>query len=279
MCFRCLDWNHLARDCRTVVKCEYCDSENHHTALHDDRLRRQDQYRETTYQKKIDVQNKCTVVCGMNFHANHARKLFLKLVNVYPTDNPSDKKSMYAIIDDQSSRTLARSDFFNMFDIPTDSVTYTLSSCSGSVTLSGRCASNFTVEPMSEGCPVYLHSVKECDDIPNCREEIPTPNIARAHSHLANLVATHFTELNENAEILLLIGRDHPDAHHVLTQKTGPSGTPFAQKLSLGWTIIGECCLDKTHIPHVVTNKIYILPSGRSSTFLPRPAYMKVSEV
>lgn len=58
--------------------------------------------------------------------------------------------------------------------------------------------------------------------------------------------------------------RDHPDAHHVLTQKTGPSGTSFAQKLSL---------------PHVVTNKTYILPSGRSSTFLPCPAYMKVSEV
>lgn len=65
----------------------------------------------------------------------------------------------------------------------------------------------------------------------------------------------------------------------MLTQKTGPSGTPFAQKLSLGWTIIGECCLDETHIPHVVTNKTYILESGRSSTFLPCPAYMKVSEV
>lgn len=65
----------------------------------------------------------------------------------------------------------------------------------------------------------------------------------------------------------------------MLTQRTGPSGTPFAQTLSLGWTIIGECCLDKTHIPHVVTNKTYVLPSGRSSTFLPCPAYMKVSEI
>lgn len=122
LCFRCLDWNHLARDCRTVVKCEYCDSENHHTALHDDRFSRQDQYKETIYQKEVDVQNKlkCTVVCGMNFEGKSCSKTIL--VNVYPTDNPSDKKSMYAIIDDQSSRTLARSDFFNMFDIPTDSV-------------------------------------------------------------------------------------------------------------------------------------------------------------
>lgn len=145
--------------------------------------------------------------------------------------NQSDKKSTYTIIDDQSSRTLARSDYFNMFNIRTASVTYTLLSCSGSVTFSGRCASNLTVEPMSEGSHVYLHSVIECDDIPNCREEIPTPNIARVYSHLADL-ATQLPELNEYSEILLLIGRDHPDAHHVLTPRTGPSGTPFDQKLS-----------------------------------------------
>lgn len=71
----------------------------------------------------------------MNFEGKSCSKTIL--VNVYPTDNPSDKKSMFAIIDDQSSITLAHSDFFNMFDIPTDSVTYTLSSCSGSVHLVG----------------------------------------------------------------------------------------------------------------------------------------------
>lgn len=89
LCLRCLDWNHLARYCRTVVKCEYCDSENHHTALHDDRLSRQDQYKETTYQKKFDVQNKCTVLCGMIFEGKSCSKTIL--VNVYPTDNSSDK--------------------------------------------------------------------------------------------------------------------------------------------------------------------------------------------
>ncbi|XP_062600197.1 uncharacterized protein LOC134261817 [Saccostrea cucullata] len=213
----------------------------------------------------------------MNFKGKSCSKIIL--VNVYPTDRPSEKKTIYAIVDDQSSRTLARSQFFNMFDMNTDSVTYTLSSCNGSVTLTGRCASNFTLEPVLEGNRIHLQSVIECDDIPNCREEIPTPDVARAYPHLADL-ATHIPELNDDADILLLIGRDHPDAHHVLTQRTGPHGAPFAQKLSLGWTVIGECCLDKVHVPtNIVTNKTHILPSGRSSTFPPCPSYIHVSKV
>lgn len=129
-----------------------------------------------------------------------------------------------------------------------------------------------------EGELMQIHPMIECDDIPNCRNEIPTPDVALAHPHLSDL-ASQLPDLKEDAEILLLIGRDHTEVHHVLTQRTGPSGAPFAQKLSLGWTIIGECYHDKTHVPNVVTNKTFVLPSGRSSTFPPCPAYLDVSKV
>lgn len=49
------------------------------------------------------------------------------------------------------------------------------------------------------------------------------------------------------AEILLLVGRDAIDAHHVLEQVLGPSNSPFAQRLTLGWVIIGDMCIGRNH--------------------------------
>ena len=124
-----------------------------------------------------------------------------------------------------------------------------------------------------EGEPNQIHFMIECDDISNCRNEISTPDVARVDSHLADL-ASQLPDLKEDAEILLQIWKDHTDVHHVLTQRTGPYGALFAQKLSLEWTIIGECYLDKTHVPNVVDNKTYVLSLGKSSTFLHCSAYL-----
>ena len=122
--FRCLDPNHLVRDCKTEVKCSICYNDDHHTALHENRTKYFDRNSERTNQEKTDVQNKCTVVCGTKFKGKSRSKAVL--INVYPTQCTSKKMSVYAIIDDQGSRTLARSKFFDLFDIHTDSVTYTL---------------------------------------------------------------------------------------------------------------------------------------------------------
>ena len=50
----------------------------------------------------------------------------------------------------------------------------------------------------------------------------------------------------------MLIGRDVTDAHYVKEQIIGKRGTPYAQKLALGWVIVGEACLGKTHKPDKV---------------------------
>ena len=38
----------------------------------------------------------------------------------------------------------------------------------------------------------------------------------------------------------------------VCDQIVGPDGTPFAQKLGLGWVIIGQVCLGQIHLDSVV---------------------------
>ena len=67
--------------------------------------------------------------------------------------------------------------------------------------------------------------------------------MARRFPHLSN-IANEIPQLDENAEIQLLIGRDAPELLKVREFRNGPKGAPWAQKTSLGWTIIGQMCLD-----------------------------------
>lgn len=71
-------------------------------------------------------------------------------------------------------------------------------------------------------------------------------------------------------KIMLLIGRDVIQAHHVLDQRIGPANTPYAQKLPLGWAIIGETCLGSSHLPEEFNvTKTSILDSGRGTVLNP----------
>ncbi|XP_046544637.1 uncharacterized protein LOC124254832 [Haliotis rubra] len=73
-------------------------------------------------------------------------------------------------------------------------------------------------------------------------------------------------------KILLLIGRDVIETHLVLDQRIGTKGAPYAQRLPLGWVIIGETCLGKIHSPEVVNvNKIKVWNNGRTSLLTPCP--------
>lgn len=70
--------------------------------------------------------------------------------------------------------------------------------------------------------------------------------------------------------IELLIGRDLLQAHHVIEQRVGKVCLPFAQKLTLGWVILGKVCLGNRHVLEAVnTNNTFILQSGCPTFFEP----------
>ncbi|CAG2202312.1 unnamed protein product [Mytilus edulis] len=88
--------------------------------------------------------------------------------------------------------------------------------------------------------------------------------------------------LDKNAEILLLIGRDAVDAveaHHILEQRLGSHNQPFAQKLKMGWVIVGETCLDGAHYPSTVNAmKTFVQQDGRPSILEPCDNSIHISE-
>lgn len=105
--------------------------------------------------------------------------------------------------------------------------------------------------------------------IPDNCNEIATPRVAEGDLHLAT-IANEILPLDPDAAIVLLIRRDSVAAHHVLDQKLGDDHQPFAQKLKLGWVIVGECCLDGAHLPRSVNAmKTFVHNNGRPAVFEP----------
>lgn len=280
ICYKCCDSrNHTSRDCTRSIKCYVCGSNGHPTALH--------AYNEWTPRKppyvppkdhggesnegvqstpSVPVSSKCTEICGLGFTGKSCAKIIL--VRVYPKGREENAITTYAIFDDQSNKSLAKSELFSSIDIRGKEIQYTLSSCAGSMTKSGRIAENCVVESLDGKTRFSLPPMFECNDIPDIREEIPTRDIARMYPHLYD-IQEYIPTLSES-RTLLLIGRDLSDAHHVLDQRTGPSNTPYAQQLRLGWVIVGETCIGKIHKNDTVNvNKTCLTNNGRPSVFKP----------
>ncbi|VDI78730.1 Hypothetical predicted protein [Mytilus galloprovincialis] len=118
ICFKCLKGKHLAKDCSAKVKCEKCGNSSHCTAFH---IERQEPLLDNGGErKKIDedipkVGSLCTEICGDANQFNGKSCAKTLLINLYPKGKPEQRVKTYAIIDDQSNRSLATSEFFDTF--------------------------------------------------------------------------------------------------------------------------------------------------------------------
>ena len=68
-------------------------------------------------------------------------------------------------------RTLARSNFFHLFNVKSSEIEYTLSSCAGTFVSSGKISKYFVVESCDGSSQLELPSILECNEIPNVRDD------------------------------------------------------------------------------------------------------------
>lgn len=257
LCFRCCESDqHVKRSCKEEVKCADCGSTTHSAALHSAGIESEGPLfahgGESDSSVPVTVSSNCLQICGDGFRGKSCAKNIL--VRVYQEGYPEKAKTMYAIVDDQSNRSLVRSGFFDLFGIEGDTLEYKLSSCSGLSTAYGRRARGFVVESLDRKVSFQLPTLIECDQIPGVRDEIPTPEVASLYRHLED-ISYLIPPIDNQADMLILIGRDLPEIHHVMDQRIGPKNTPYAQCLPLGWVIIGEACLGRVHRSDYVNAK------------------------
>lgn len=286
ICFKCCSSIlHMAKNCDEDIKCSECGSSTHIAALHPGPAPwtidpkqpvAENQKMSEDIPVETEVSSACTEVCGNSQLPRSCSKVCL--VKVFPENQPEKAVKAYVILDDQSNRSLARSEFFDLFSITERSIAYTLKTCAGTIETEGRIAQGFQVESLDGGLTLSLPALLECNEIPDNRSEIPTPEVISKHRHLKHL-ARYIPEPNHHAPILFLLGRDIIRVHKAHRQVNGPPNAPFAQKLDLGWVIIGDMCLGKVHKPTFVqayhTN---ILDNGQSTHFQPCPNNYNIKE-
>ncbi|XP_054867909.1 uncharacterized protein LOC129347292 [Amphiprion ocellaris] len=285
ICFKCCAaTSHLAKDCKAQVKCSECNSDHHDTAMHisvppQGSTRPAPPARDGGEEEQTDidtaVSSQCTQVCGPGLTGRSCSKICL--VRVYHQGQRGKAANMYAILDDQSNCSLVRSDFFELFNVKSPLFPYKLKTCAGPLETSGHKAEGFQIESLDGKRVLSLPPLIECNEIPNDRSEIPTPDAARCHSHLEK-IAQYIPELDPNAEILILLGRDILRVHKVRQQVNGPHNAPFAQKLDLGWVLIGDVCLGNAHKPTVSSYRTNVLENGRPFICTPCNSSIKVIE-
>lgn len=217
ICFRCLQSvTHKSADCKKDLSCSVCNSNKHVTIMHEFKsgtsgtLGGANSTPSSGHggEPKRDVSGvdcKCTQVCGSMPGGKSCSKIVL--VDVFSSSNPSNHLRTYAIMDDQSNRSLARPELFSKLGIDDVPHPYTLHSCSGATEMVGRKAFDCVVKAVNNSKSFVLPPLLECSQIPNVCSEIPTPYIASKFSHMQH-ISTEIPALDEDAEILLLIGRD-----------------------------------------------------------------------
>lgn len=258
ICYKCLSsTEHRANNCKAVIHCVECNSDSHTSAMHagpppwtdtrPDTLPLAHGGEPDTPSPTVTTSS-CTEVCGQGLQEKSCSKICL--VNVYPCSTPNEKRKMYTILDDQSNVSLARSPFFDMFNLHGEALPYTMKTCSGTVSTQGRRAHGFAIEGINRKVSITLPILTECNQIPNNRH-------------------TQIPPLDPSADILLLLGRDVIQAHKVCRQINGPNEAPYAQQLDLGWVIIGDVCLSGAHRPTVNSYQTNILDNGRPSFLSP----------
>ncbi|KAK3092639.1 hypothetical protein FSP39_005230 [Pinctada imbricata] len=281
ICFRCCkSTDHIARNCKETIVCRYCKSNKHASPMHVDV--------DSTPVKGVQphggedteetLSTKCTLLCGEEFTGRSCSKTLL--VKVFPSGQPEKAVKVYAIIDEQSNRTLVRSELLDQLGERSEALPYTLTSCTGSTTVTGRRAKGYTIQSLDGSSTMDLPDMIECSEIPNDRSEIATPEVANLHTHL-RCIADRIPELDPNAGIHLLIGRDLGEAHQIEQQILGVNkNAPFAQKLKLGWVVVGEVCLGKLHKPNYLNVKrTHVMSDGRGTVFDPCRSNIQLKEL
>jgi len=215
LCFKCLGRHRIA-ECTETVECQICHRNNHITVMHASSKKYQ---RPSEHSSKLSNENgkevtmqsssskDKTSLCTTCNNDNGKSCSKVVLVDVSLADD-SRSYRVYSIIDEQSSNSFISPKLLDAFGIDSPRETYSITTMSGLQSkISGRTAKGLKVRGVHEKTTYKLPCLFENDFIPESKEEVATLE-AIERNPSCKQYSRHFTTLDKEAEVLLLIGRD-----------------------------------------------------------------------
>lgn len=175
----CASTEHIAKDCNVSVKCKECGSNKHISALHPGPAPwtnltpggEPEQNIESVSDVPVHVTSKCTEIRGDTLQPRSCYKICW--VSVYHPHCANGTKCACAVLNEQSNKLLAKSQFFELFRLEVDASPYTLRTCSGIVERVGR--KNWKIAASVEDS-IFLNTMKKemyIDEENHCVAPLP----------------------------------------------------------------------------------------------------------
>jgi hypothetical protein len=143
------------------------------------------------------------------------------------------------MLDDMSNSSFVDPKALSFFEVTAPLQDYWLSSMTGTrVAMRGARVTGFRVKGVGESREISLPSLHTHDSIPDSKKEVASPDVVRSHQKISHF-ADRFQPIDQNAEVLLLLGRDSPEALITVCQY---EGVPTVYHTRLGWALVGPAC-------------------------------------
>ncbi|XP_067369271.1 uncharacterized protein [Channa argus] len=247
LCFGCLSTGHQSKKCNKRMVCEVC-SKRHPTCLHEDRSnqeqgakREQSKWRDCSKERMTEsVQQSLTKEITSNRvvqEGNSVQTSAIVPVYVSSPRDPNNEVLVYALLDSQSDSSFILEEVADALNMDTEQVRLKLSTMSSKGTIVAcKRLNGLQIRGLHSSKKITVPTAYTREFIPANRTHIPTPETAKAWSHLEHL-AKHIAPQKE-CEIGLLIGYNCPQALLPREVVSGEENQPFAQKTDLGWSIV-----------------------------------------
>ncbi|XP_039859773.1 uncharacterized protein LOC120716337 isoform X2 [Simochromis diagramma] len=251
LCFGCLNSGHLSKNCSNKMTCNTC-SKRHPTCLHEERQRQEtkkeppkeqqvSELKETQHQvtQSQDIVNE-TTSNRVTHESKNTQTSAIVPVYISTQNEPSKEVLIYALLDTQSDSSFILNEVANNLDTTKTQVKLNLSTMSSKkTTVPCTKLKALQIRGLFSKKKLTVPVVYTRDFIPANRSHIPTPDTARAWSHLEHLTEHIAPPLD--CEIGLLLGYNCTQALMPREVVCGEENQPYAQRTDLGWSIISYC--------------------------------------
>ena len=236
-CFRCT-LHHFAANCRVRnLSCDQCQG-RHLTTLHRERPQAPDGTSGVNGGEVSVSSESITTYCTRAKYSDISCSKTV-LIEASSVDNPTVIQRLYCIIDDQSNCSLIDKSLVNSLGLSAEDYAYTLKTVKGVESKErGKLVSGLIIRKVGSSNWIGVKSCVTNSYIPNVKSEVATKSIVRGNAEIQKF-ANQFHEIDDKAQVLLLLGRDVEEAMQAVchTEKA-----PWVYETPLGWAIVGNPC-------------------------------------
>lgn len=241
LCFGCLEYGHLSKDCPKRSTCNVC-KKPHPTSLHGDFKRYEGERGDinTANDPSKPPSSGNPAACFASTRSQNQAHSMIVPVWLYHRSDPSNERLVYALLDDQSNTTFVGQNTLDNLSVSGPETSLLLSTMHATdEPIKSQKIEGLVVQDFRRQVTLQLPKAFSRGIIPAKREQIPRPESALQWPHLKK-IATLIAPYQSDIEIGILIGADCPLAIMPREVIPGEDGSPYAMRSDLGWGIVGR---------------------------------------